>query len=62
MENFNALVEAAKQLIEQNVKYAAKPTKAESKRIRSTVLKIQKLAVEAKRDLLVADKTLGKDQ
>jgi hypothetical protein len=62
MENFSALVEAAKQLIAQSDKYTAKPTKAESKRMRDTVLNIQKLAVAAKRDLLVADKTLGKGQ
>jgi hypothetical protein len=62
MNNFNLLLEAVKQLIAQNDKYTAKPTKAESKRMRNTVLNIQKLAVEAKRDLLKADEALGTKQ
>jgi hypothetical protein len=62
MNNFNSLLEAAKQLITQNDKYTTKPTKAESKRMRDTIFAIQKIAVAAKRDLLKADEALGKSQ
>jgi hypothetical protein len=59
MDNFNVLLAAAKQLIAQNDAYVAKPTKAESKRMRATISDIQKAAVEAKRDLIKADEALS---
>lgn len=55
MQTFNTLIEAATELLAQNEKYQAKPTKAESKRMRATINAIQKAAVDAKRDLIAAD-------
>jgi hypothetical protein len=56
MQSYNQLVELAKLLVTQDEAYQGRPTKAESKRIRATINEIQKLAVEAKRDLINADK------
>jgi translation elongation factor EF-Tu-like GTPase len=55
MENINAIVQLAKQLVDQMDSYNEKPTKAESKRIRATINDMQKVAVEAKRDMIKAD-------
>jgi hypothetical protein len=55
MVTFKLLTEAAKELLAQQAKYEAKPTKAESKRMRASIASIQKLAVQAKRDLVEAD-------
>lgn len=55
MENINQIVQLAKQLVDQMDNYNEKPTKAESKRIRATINDMQKVAVEAKRDMIKAD-------
>ena len=56
MENFTKLIELTNQLIEQYEKYQAKPTKAESARMRKTINEMKKLATPAKQDLVKADK------
>jgi hypothetical protein len=55
MENLNTLLEAAATLKAQMEKYSAKPTKAESFRMRKTIAVIQNVTIAAKRDLLAAD-------
>lgn len=56
MQNYNQAVELAKTLLEQAESYTNRPTKAESKRMRSTLGELKKVATEAKRDLMEADK------
>lgn len=56
MQNYNETIELAKTLIAQAESYTNRPTKAESKRMRTTIGAIKKLATEAKRDLMEADK------
>ena len=56
MTVYNEVISQAKVLLEQAEKYATKPTKAESKRLRATIGSIQKKAVQAKKDLIAADK------
>lgn len=56
MTNYNQVIEAATQLVDQAANYAAKPTKAESKRMRASINTIQKAAVAAKKELVAADK------
>jgi hypothetical protein len=55
MTNYNTITELATTLLAQAAKYADKPTKAESKRLRATINDIQKVTVAAKRDLVAAD-------
>lgn len=55
MTNFNSLMQAVTNLSQLNLLYQVKPTKADSKRMRLAINSIQKLAVEAKRDLIAAD-------
>jgi hypothetical protein len=57
MENLSTVVEAAKLLLAQHEAYTAKPTKAESKRMRASISNMKKAAVGAKRELLEADKS-----
>ena len=56
MEIYTKLIEEAKVLLEKDEAYKAKPTKVESARIRKVIGGIQKLAVQAKRDLIEEDK------
>jgi len=58
MKNYKDLILLAEQLVDQDTKLENKYTKAESGRIRSTIMQIQKLAVDAKRDLIAKDKSL----
>jgi hypothetical protein len=55
MTSYTQLVTLAQTLTEQAAAYATKPTKAESKRMRLTIAAIQRLAVDAKRNLIAAD-------
>lgn len=56
MQNYNEAVELAKTLVKQSESYTNRPTKAESKRMRATMSAFKKIATEAKRDLMEADK------
>lgn len=56
MQNYNEAIELAQTLIAQAESYTNRPTKAESKRLRSTLGSLKKVVTEAKRDLLEADK------
>lgn len=56
MTNYNNIIELANTLVNQSAAYSAKPTKAESARIRKTINEMKKLATPAKQDLIEADK------
>lgn len=53
---YNQLIALAKQLIDQSESYSIRKTKAESKRMRSTMNDMKKLITPAKEDLLTDDK------
>jgi len=56
MKTYNDLILRVEELIEGDAALGNKYTKAESKRQRNRINEIQKLAVQAKRDLLEQDK------
>jgi hypothetical protein len=56
MTNFNQIVELARTLTVQAESYAARPTKAESARMRKTINELKKLATPTKAELVEADK------
>lgn len=56
MTNYNNIIELANTLVNQSAAYSAKPTKAESARMRKTINEMKKLATPAKQDLIEADK------
>lgn len=56
MNTYERLTKVAMNLIDEDSSYQLKPTKAASARLRKHIGEIQKLAVEAKRDLIKADK------
>ena len=55
MVNFQKAVEQAQLLVEQYAKYVAKPTKAESARMRKTINELRKGATAARADLIKED-------
>lgn len=55
MQKYNEVIELAKTLVAQAEAYENRPTKAESKRMRSTMNNIKQAVTEAKRDLMTAD-------
>ena len=57
MENFNKVVELANEFLDEVVADKAKPTKANSKRMRNKLQEIKSLVTEAKRDLMERDKS-----
>ena len=56
MQNFDKLIELTNHLQDQSFAYSQRQTKAESKRMRATIMEMKKLATSAKNDLLEADK------
>lgn len=57
MTNYTKVIELANLLLQQADSYSTRPTKAESKRLRSTMNDIKKLVTPAKQDLIEADKS-----
>jgi len=56
MTKYNTVIETARALILESEKYAVRPTKASSARIRKMIQSIKNDGTEAKRDLTAADK------
>lgn len=55
MENFNIALVLAQKLLSQAQAYQAKPSKAESKRMRDTLNDLKKVATDAKKELIALD-------
>lgn len=55
MENFNIALTLAQKLLDQAQAYQAKPSKAESKRMRDTLNDMKKVATDAKKELIALD-------
>jgi hypothetical protein len=55
MDNYKKLMKLAEELIEGDCKLDKKHTKAESARQRKRINSIQKLAIQAKRELMLKD-------
>ena len=56
MQNFDQFISLTNKLQDQCAAYQQRQTKAESKRMRATIMEMKKLATGAKNDLLEADK------
>lgn len=56
MQNLETIMELTNTLQDQYSNYTQKPTKAESARIRKTLMQIKKLVTPARTELLDADK------
>ena len=56
MQNYNELIKLTEVLTQQDEALSLKSTKAESARVRKTLMAIKKLVTPAKQDLLNADK------
>lgn len=56
MQNLDTIIDLTNTLQDQYMAYNTKPTKAESARIRKTLMEIKKLVTPAKAELLEADK------
>lgn len=56
MNAYNRAVELAQAIVEGAAEYQAKPTKAQSKRLRALIGDMKKVATGAKADLIAADK------
>jgi hypothetical protein len=56
MTNYNKVIESAKDLLLEAEKYAVRPTKASSARMRKMIQSIKNAGTEAKKDLMAADK------
>lgn len=57
MENYNKVIELAKQIIKQNEALEVKPTKAERARLRKSLNELKKLVTPAKSELIDQDKS-----
>ncbi len=56
MKELNEAVALATALLEQTEAYTAKPTKAESARVRKTLSSLKAIVTPAKKELMEADK------
>lgn len=56
MNSYNRAVELAQAIVDGAAEYQAKPTKAQSKRLRALIGDMKKVATDAKADLIAADK------
>jgi hypothetical protein len=56
MENVNKAAELAQAFLTEKAAYAAKPTKAASKRMRDALNELKKVVTAAKSELVEADK------
>lgn len=56
MDTYNEYIRLAESLTDLSREYSMNPTKTKSKKMRELILRMQQLAVEAKRDLIAADK------